>query len=269
MAQSKHQSEVLLWACGLMFAGWDVNRKFCRPDPRLSAFTGRFILNSIKSAPNLQQTQTVLFLAAQAHSWFCSWSLWGMKGCIFRCSRGMSWNLIGSSPTIHGWLLSQNATAWSLFLPFPMTLFIIYTNTQVLIYQDIVHHSMTQLLFRFSISQTASPKELIQSQGLFTGNHECVKPSRCLLLLLLSKPIALLVACPSPGHQITAAYSPGCRVGHPFIQNSLCFLVKCFSISVWNWSHHFVGIEILYLSAKGILQTAKLTDSEFGLGNCW
>lgn len=30
-------------------------------------------------------------------------------------------------------------------------------------------------------------KQLLRSQGLFTGNHEYVKPSRCLLLLLLSR----------------------------------------------------------------------------------
>lgn len=51
-----------------MFAGWDVNRQLCRPDPSLSAVTARFILNSTKSASNPQWVQTFLLLAAQALS---------------------------------------------------------------------------------------------------------------------------------------------------------------------------------------------------------
>lgn len=33
-------------------------------------------------------------------------------------------------------------------------------------------------------------KQLLRSQGLFTGKHEYVKPSRCLLLLLLSRGVS-------------------------------------------------------------------------------
>lgn len=51
-----------------MFAGWDVNRQLGRPDPSLSAVTGRFRGNSMKSALNPQQAETFLFLAAQTHS---------------------------------------------------------------------------------------------------------------------------------------------------------------------------------------------------------
>lgn len=81
--------------------------------------------------------------------WFCCWSLWGMKGCIHRCSWVMSCHLTLLPPPSmadpYPWMLQPNQ---GVFPPFPMTLFVIYDNTQaVLIYQDIVHHSITQLTF--------------------------------------------------------------------------------------------------------------------------
>lgn len=181
---------MLLWACGLMFAGWDVNRQFCRPAPS-SLSTYWEIYTELNQICTKSSVDTNIFLPACTSPLclVCCWSLWGAKGCISRCSRGMSCHLVVILPPpmadSYHWMLQLDPLS-----PRPCSLFMPTHKQSWFIRMDIVRHSITQLLFRFSISQTAPPKESLQSQGLFTGNHEYVKPSRCLLLLLLSRGVS-------------------------------------------------------------------------------
>lgn len=142
---------------------------------------GRFLLNSVKFGSNPKWIQAFLLLVAQDHS--SDFAVSEEWRAVFIGTLGDRWATIclffSDPPSLYSWPLSLNATTWSgSFSPFSLTtLFIIHADTQVvLISQDIVHHSIIQLLFSFSISNCFSQNNCLGARDYLLATTNMSNP---------------------------------------------------------------------------------------------
>lgn len=188
---------MLLWACGLTFAGEDEDRQplQARSKSLCSYWKISTELNQIwiKSWVNTNISSSGCTRLLQR---FCCWSPWGTTGCVHRCSWWqMSYHLLAllcDPPCMadpYRWMLQPDQGLFPLSLTQPCSLFMVTHKwswfLRILSIIPLYNYFLASLYLKVLLQ-----KQLLRSQGLFTGNRECVKWSRCLLLLLLSRGVS-------------------------------------------------------------------------------